>query len=81
MGGQDYSSPILADGKLFFVSRNGMAHVLQVGREFKPLAANRVTEEQEDFSGTPAVADGRLLLRSSKHLYCVGLAADTPTKP
>lgn len=70
-GGQDYSSPVAGDGKLFYVSRGGDIHVLALGGEFKQLATNRVTDEVEDFSGTPAIADGQLLIRSSKFLYCV----------
>ena len=71
MGGQDYSSPIVADGKMYYVSRNGEAHVMKLGDKFELLATNRVTEEAEDFSATPAVSNGALFIRSSKHLYCV----------
>jgi len=70
-GGQDYSSPVAGDGKLFYVSRGGEIHVLALGPEFKQLATNRVTDDVEDFSGTPAIADGQLLIRSSRFLYCV----------
>jgi outer membrane protein assembly factor BamB len=72
MGGQNYASPILADGKLYFITRAGEMHVIKPGAQFEELAVNKVTTETEDFSATPAVADGRLLIRSSKHLYCVG---------
>jgi outer membrane protein assembly factor BamB len=75
MGGQDYSSPVVADGKLYFVARNGEAHVIKVGDTFEQLATNRVTDETEDFSATPAVSNGALFIRSSKHLYCVAEAA------
>ena len=75
MMGMDYSSPVVADGKLYFVSRRGDAYVIKLGPEFEQLAVNRLTEDDEDFSATPAVSDGQLLIRSSKHLYCV---AQTP---
>jgi hypothetical protein len=71
MGGQDYSSPVLADGKIYFTSRGGDIHVFAAGLEFKQLAVNRVTREREDFSATPAVSRGELFIRSSKYLYCV----------
>ncbi|MCH7808633.1 MAG: hypothetical protein IIB60_05360 [Planctomycetes bacterium] len=32
---------------------------------------NRVTDEKEDFSASPAASDGELYIRSDKHLYCV----------
>ncbi|HND53360.1 MAG TPA: PQQ-binding-like beta-propeller repeat protein [Pirellulaceae bacterium] len=74
MRGQDYASPVAADGKLYFVARGGDIFVVQLGKEFKQLAVNRVTADSEDFSATPAIADGELFIRSNKHLYCV---ADT----
>jgi len=72
-GGQDYSSPVAADGKLFFTSRGGDIFVIKLGEKFEQLAVNRVTDAKEDFSATPAVSNGDLFIRSSKHLYCVGL--------
>jgi len=70
-GGQDYSSGVVADGKLYYVARNGTTYVIKLGEKFELLATNRVTEETEDFSSTPAVSDGALFIRSSKHLYCI----------
>lgn len=69
--GGDYSSPIVADGKIYFQSRGGDAFVLKAGDQFEQLAVNRVTSDSEDFSATPAVSDGQLFIRSSKHLYCI----------
>lgn len=74
MGGQDYASPVAADGKLFYMTRGGDAFVLKLGPKFEQLAVNRVTPDTEDFSATPAISNGELFIRSSKHLYCV---ADT----
>lgn len=71
MGGQDYGSPIAADGKIFYVTRNGEMHVLKEGDTFEHLATNRVTHESEDFSSTPAISDGQIFVRSSKALYCI----------
>jgi outer membrane protein assembly factor BamB len=70
-GSLDYSSPVLADGKIYFVTRGGDIHVLKPGDKFESLAVNRVTPEKEDFSATPAVCNGELLIRSNKALYCV----------
>jgi len=72
-GGQDYSSPVAADGKLYYVSRGGEIHVLKLGETFEKLATNRLTSDPEDFSGTPAISDGQIFIRSSRHLYCVSL--------
>ncbi len=72
-GGQDYGSPVMADGKIYFTSRAGDTSVIRAGGEFEQLAANRVTSDREDFSATPAISRGELFIRSSKHLYCVSL--------
>ena len=70
-GGQDYSSPVVGDGKIYFVTRNGDMHVVKVADTFEQLATNRVTDEAEDFSATPAISGGALFIRSSKRLYCI----------
>lgn len=75
MGG-DYSSPIMADGKIYYVARNGDAFVLKPGEKLEQLAANRLTDETEDFSATPAVDKGSLFIRSDKHLYCVSASGE-----
>ncbi|MGA2065696.1 MAG: PQQ-binding-like beta-propeller repeat protein [Thermoguttaceae bacterium] len=71
--GMDYSSPVLADGKIYYVSRSGETFVYATGPEFKLLGQNRFAPDGGDFSATPAVGDGELFIRSSKYLYCVAL--------
>jgi hypothetical protein len=73
MGGQDYSSPVLADGKIFYLSRQGTAYVYAAGPDFKPLSTNKF-DAGGDFSATPAISDGQIFIRSSKYLYCVAAA-------
>ncbi len=73
MGGQDYSSPVLADGKIYCVSRSGVAYVYTPGPDYKLLSQNQFTGGG-DFSATPAVSDGQIFIRSSKYLYCVAQA-------
>jgi outer membrane protein assembly factor BamB len=70
MGG-DYASPVLADGKIYSIARNGEAYVFKAGKEFEQLAVNKVTSENEDFGATPAISHGAIFIRSNKHLYCV----------
>jgi outer membrane protein assembly factor BamB len=70
-GSPDYSSPVVADGKLYYVKGSGETHVFKLGQKLEPLSVNKVTDETESFGGTPAISDGRLFLRSNKHLYCV----------
>ena len=68
--GMEYSSPVAVDGKIYYVTRSGVAYVLQMGDEFKQLAANTFTDGG-DFSASPAISDGQLFIRSTKKLYCI----------
>ena len=70
MGG-DYSSPVIAGDKLYYVKRSGEMFVLTTGDEVKQVAVNRLTSDQEEFAATPAICDGQIFIRSNKHLYCV----------
>lgn len=71
MGGSDYSSPVVAGDKMYFVSRSGDMYVIQLGSDFKQLALNHFGGEPADFSATPAISGDHLFIRSSKSLYCV----------
>ena len=62
-----YASPVAGDGKLYFVSRSGIASVLRAGPEAEPLS---VADLGEEVAATPALSDGRLYLRSKAALYC-----------
>ena len=70
-GSQDYASPVVAGDKLYFQSRRGDCFVLGTADGIEQLAVNRVTTESEDFSATPAISNGALVIRSNRHLYCV----------
>ena len=67
----DYSSPVIAGDKMYYVKRNGEMHVLSADKELKQVAVNFVTKESEEFSATPAISDGQIFTRSNKRLYCV----------
>ncbi|MDP1563924.1 MAG: PQQ-binding-like beta-propeller repeat protein [Pirellulaceae bacterium] len=68
--GQFYASALLADGRLYYLTREGKMFVLAAGPEFKQLAVNDLRDGGV-FNASPAVAGNRLLLRSDKFLYCV----------
>ncbi len=73
-----YASLLLADGKLFTVSRENGAIVLAVGPEFKLLSRPDL-DDKSIFDATPVPSNGQLLLRSDKYLYCIGKqGAKTP---
>ena len=60
-------------GKLLFLQDNGVTVVVEPGDKFQEIGRNRLGEGGElDFGASPAVADGRLFLRSQSYLYCIG---------
>ncbi len=69
--GQVYASPILADDKLYYLTRSGQTYVLKAGPKYELLATNDLSD-RSSFDASPAVADGRLYLRSNRFLYSVG---------
>jgi outer membrane protein assembly factor BamB len=68
--GQFYASPILADGKLYGLTRNGRMFVLAAKPQFEQLACNELGD-RSSFDASPAVDGRRLLIRSDRFLYCV----------
>ncbi len=70
--GQVYASPVAADGKIYYVTRGGRTLVLPAAPRFDLLASNDLGDRSA-FNASPAVAGGRLLIRSDRALYCVGL--------
>ncbi len=69
--GQVYSSALLADGRLYYLTRDGRTFVIAAKPGFEQLAANDL-RDGSIFNGSPAVDGNRLLIRSDKFLYCVG---------
>lgn len=66
-----YASTVVADGKLFVVTRFGGIHVLAAKPEFEELSHNEFSDDST-FNASPSVADGKLFIRSDRYLYCVG---------
>ncbi len=64
-----YSSPVMADGKLYCISQRGDVFVLAAGD--KPQTLGRVPLGDKCFA-TPAIANGRLYIRTFSQLYCIG---------
>lgn len=69
--GTVYASSLLADGKIYYVSRDGKVFVVAAKPQFELLATNDL-RDGGIFHATPVAADGRLFVRSDKFLYCLG---------
>ncbi len=64
-----FASPVAADGKIYFCSYLGAVVVVQAGDQFKILAQNKIGER---ISATPALLDGKVYLRTAKHVMAFG---------
>jgi len=71
--GQYFASPVASDNKLYTVSQEGKATVLKAGRDWEILAVNDLNEECH---ATPAIAGGRIYIRTRSTLYCFGQPRD-----
>jgi outer membrane protein assembly factor BamB len=63
------ASPVYGDGKVYVTGENGVVVVLADAPEVKVLARN---DMGEPCVATPAIADGRLFIRTRTTLFCVG---------
>jgi len=67
-GSRYLSSLVAGDGKVYACNTKGLTTVIAAERKFRKLAEN-------DLGGrcyaSPAIADGRILLRVGEHLYCI----------
>jgi len=70
--GRFFGSPVCVDGRLFCVSTTGEVVVVNVSDQFEVLARNALGEATHS---TPAVAGGRMYIRTVGHLISVGGAA------
>jgi outer membrane protein assembly factor BamB len=78
-GGDFTSSPVSADGRIYFTNETGTTLVIRANtRQFEELARNTI---DQSVYASPAISDGRILLRSASHLWCLsGEAAAKPTE-
>jgi outer membrane protein assembly factor BamB len=70
--GTVYASPIVVDGKIYFVSQDNGAYVLAEGPRFEQLAHNVFADDHSRTNASPIVSHGCLLLRTDRYLYCIG---------
>jgi len=67
--GDYYSSPVVADDKVYIASADGVMVVLQAGEELKILARNDLGDA---ILATPALVDGKIYVRTGSYLYAFG---------
>jgi len=64
-----FSSPVGADDKVFLIGEGGAVSVLKAAGEWEILKVNQLDDE---CFATPAIADGRIYIRTRSALYCFG---------
>jgi outer membrane protein assembly factor BamB len=69
LDGEYSASPVCAGERLFCVSNDGDVVVLAAEAKYQFLARNRLGEPVQS---TPALAGGRLYIRTASHLIAVG---------
>ncbi len=68
VGGDFSGSPVCIDGKLYCISESGDVVVLRASDKYEFLGKSPLPDRSQ---ATPAVANGRLFLRSFEHLTCI----------
>jgi len=64
-----FSSPVAADDKVFLIGEGGAVSVLKAAGDWQVLAVNELDDE---CFATPAIADGKIYIRTRSALYCFG---------
>ncbi|MFP6581636.1 MAG: PQQ-binding-like beta-propeller repeat protein, partial [Candidatus Hydrogenedentota bacterium] len=65
-----WSSPVAADGKIYMVDEDGGVVVVSIGEKFEILS--RGAFGGRGSKASPAISDGKLFIRTSEKLYCIG---------
>ena len=66
-----YASAVLADGRIYYLGREGRTFVVDARPEFELLATN-VLGDRAVFNASPAIDQGRIYIRTDQSLYCIG---------
>lgn len=64
-----YSSPIIAEGKIYLLDKQGVMHIFNADKTFTSVGEAKLGEKSVC---TPAFANGRIYIRGDKNLYCIG---------
>jgi outer membrane protein assembly factor BamB len=67
--GEYRASPVVADGRLYFLNTKGLCTVVSAAPRYDKLTENALDDET---FASPAVSDGKVFIRGKKLLYCVG---------
>jgi len=63
-----YASPIISEGKVYLIDKQGVMHIFKVDKEYVSLGEPQLGEK---IVSTPAFSNGRIYLRGYDNLYCI----------
>jgi outer membrane protein assembly factor BamB len=69
--GRFSASPMWADGRIYFLSEQGVTTLIEDGPQFKVVARNDLNEK---CCASPAISQGCIFIRSENNLYCIAEA-------
>lgn len=73
MEGHHTAAALAGDGKIYFTDERGRVIVMEAGDEPVILSENDMAEE---LVSSPAVSDGRMLIRGRDHLFCIARSSE-----
>jgi outer membrane protein assembly factor BamB len=76
--GEYYASPVAAEGRIYFVNKEGKATTIRAGADWEVISQEEFAEQ---VIATPAIANGRIYLRTGAALYCFAVAVGTTAGP
>jgi outer membrane protein assembly factor BamB len=69
--GRAYASGVYADGKIYYVADDATTFVIAAKPKYELIATNKLADTSRT-NASPAIDNGQLLIRTDKHLYCLG---------
>lgn len=69
VGGKFWASPVVAEGRIYFLDEEGLTTVIRAAPKFEVLARNKI---EGACQASMAVSGRRLFLRTATHLYAIG---------
>jgi outer membrane protein assembly factor BamB len=69
LGDRFRATPLVAEGRIYFLSKEGKAIIVDASRDFNVVAR---ADLGEDIMASPAAAHGSLFIRTKEHVYRIG---------
>lgn len=67
--GKQYPSAVLANGLVYIPNDEGIINVIRPDTTYESVAKNNIGERM---FASPAISEGKIYLRGTKNLYCIG---------